>query len=72
MTTTTHKPAQDYAAEAARIAMGRAAEVKGFLNAVAFNEKSAANARAIGAELLAKQYDEQADDCRKFIADLQA
>jgi hypothetical protein len=70
MTTTTDKPAQDHAAEAARIAADRAAAIARFLEMVADNEKSAANARAIGAEFLARQYDEQAADCRKFAADL--
>ena len=68
MTTTTDKPAQDHAAEAARIAADRAKEVERFLSMVAYNEKSAAKARAAGAEFLAQQYDGQADDCRKFAA----
>lgn len=70
MTTTTDKPAQDHAAEAARIAADRAKEIERFLGMVAYNEKSAAKARAAGAEFLAQQYDGQADDCRKFAADL--
>jgi hypothetical protein len=66
--TTTNKHAQDHTAEAARIAADRAKEIERFLGMVAYNEKSAAKARAAGAEFLAQQYDGQADDCRKFAA----
>jgi hypothetical protein len=48
----------------------RAAAIARFLEMVAYNEKSAAKARANGAEFLARQYDEQAADCRNFAADL--
>ena len=48
----------------------RAAAIARFLEMVAYNEKSAAKARANGSEFLARQYDDQAADCRKFAADL--
>ena len=68
MLNATDKPAQDHAAEAARVAAGRAKEIERFLGMVAYNAKSAAKARAAGSEFLAQQYDGQADDCRNFIA----